>query len=496
MSESGLTEALHEELERLPERHRAAIVLCYLEGLPCDTAASRLGVPVGTVKSRLARGRERLRDQLIRRGFAPSAGLFSPAGWLDGPSPGLPAGAVESIARTAVAFAAGDEASLGAVSSWIAYIAKRVLFSMSLRALARAAGVVLTVVVASIGLTAFAQRTSADRATTQAAGRNEASREPAPARVEPESVIKQALRAADEIPVPWTKAYALADIGAIQAKFGQAEPARATFRRAAEIIEGNRGNQSLHTTQLAWLAKAQAAGGDRAGARATIVKIIESAGLIGDAANRDRAIDNAARWQAQAGNPEGALALHEAIKDAPAWMRAFTLSEIGGAQAGAGDLAGARATMARALTAAERAENEPGANNHDAIRALDAMRLAHVRGIAPFARAEAKTGDVKEARATLARARIVAARVRDQWRPAPLAEIAMAYRVAGDAKAADEALKSAVAIAMGFAEPGQRIEQLRAWRSSRRKPVTERRGAKLMIKPYGSPRRTRRRRAV
>ncbi len=141
-------------------------------------------------------------------------------------------------------------------------------------------------------------------------------------------------------------------------------------------------------------------------------------------------------------------------------MRAFTFSEIGGAQAAAGDLAGARATMARALAEAERAENEPGANNHDALRMLDAMRLAQVRGMAPFVRAEVKAGNVREARAMLARARIVVDRVRDQWRPAPLAEIAMAYRVAGDAKAADEALKSAIAIAMGFPEAGQRIEQL------------------------------------
>jgi RNA polymerase sigma factor (sigma-70 family) len=68
---SELAAILHEELGGLPDRYRAAIVLCYLEGHTCEAAARRLGWPVGTVKSRLARGRERLRGRLIRRGVVP-----------------------------------------------------------------------------------------------------------------------------------------------------------------------------------------------------------------------------------------------------------------------------------------------------------------------------------------------------------------------------------------------------------------------------------------
>ena len=64
---------LDEEIGRLPERQRAAIVLCDLEGLPHEEAARRLGCPVGTVESRLSRGRQRLRDRLVRRGLAPAA---------------------------------------------------------------------------------------------------------------------------------------------------------------------------------------------------------------------------------------------------------------------------------------------------------------------------------------------------------------------------------------------------------------------------------------
>jgi RNA polymerase sigma factor (sigma-70 family) len=61
---------LDEELARLPERYRGALVLCELEGLPRRAAAQRLGVPEGTLASRLARAKDALRRRLVRRGLA------------------------------------------------------------------------------------------------------------------------------------------------------------------------------------------------------------------------------------------------------------------------------------------------------------------------------------------------------------------------------------------------------------------------------------------
>jgi protein involved in polysaccharide export with SLBB domain len=74
---------LHESIARLPAKYQAPIVLCYLEGLTHEQAAERLGWPVGTVRGRLARARDRLRARLKCDGAA-SAGL--PA-WAGSPVP-------------------------------------------------------------------------------------------------------------------------------------------------------------------------------------------------------------------------------------------------------------------------------------------------------------------------------------------------------------------------------------------------------------------------
>jgi RNA polymerase sigma factor (sigma-70 family) len=64
-----LRSALDDELARLPEKYRAPLVLCYLEGATRDEAARQLGWPLGTLKSRVERGRELLRARLTRRGL-------------------------------------------------------------------------------------------------------------------------------------------------------------------------------------------------------------------------------------------------------------------------------------------------------------------------------------------------------------------------------------------------------------------------------------------
>ncbi len=63
---------IDEEVDRLGDHQRLPVVLCCLEGLSHEEASARLDWPLGTVKSRLARGRRRLQERLTRRGVAPA----------------------------------------------------------------------------------------------------------------------------------------------------------------------------------------------------------------------------------------------------------------------------------------------------------------------------------------------------------------------------------------------------------------------------------------
>ncbi len=105
---------LHAELDRLPDRLRIPVVLYYLEGRSYAEAATLLGVPEATVRGRLVRARDRLRDRLTRRGFAPveaSSRLVPPT------APGIPAVPPGLVALTARAASCVTLAPAGTASS-------------------------------------------------------------------------------------------------------------------------------------------------------------------------------------------------------------------------------------------------------------------------------------------------------------------------------------------------------------------------------------------
>lgn len=67
----SLPDHLHEALARLAEEYRVAVVLCDLVGLSYDEIAETVEVPVGTIRSRIHRGRRVLREDLAARGITP-----------------------------------------------------------------------------------------------------------------------------------------------------------------------------------------------------------------------------------------------------------------------------------------------------------------------------------------------------------------------------------------------------------------------------------------
>ncbi len=65
---TGFSDEVQAALASLPDEFRAAVVLCDVGDLPYEEIAASLGVPVGTVRSRIHRGRRLLRDALVSTG--------------------------------------------------------------------------------------------------------------------------------------------------------------------------------------------------------------------------------------------------------------------------------------------------------------------------------------------------------------------------------------------------------------------------------------------
>jgi RNA polymerase sigma factor (sigma-70 family) len=126
----GAEAVLHDEIGRLQDRYALPVVLCYLEGLSHERAARLLGVPVGTVKSRLRRARELLRGRLARRGLTLAGGLLVGEAASGSASAAVPIALVDSTVRGAVAAAMRRAATRELISASAAKLTDEVLKTM------------------------------------------------------------------------------------------------------------------------------------------------------------------------------------------------------------------------------------------------------------------------------------------------------------------------------------------------------------------------------
>ena len=110
-------------------------MLCYFEGLTLDEAARRLRWPAGTLRSRLARAREKLRRGLARRGVVLPAAALGAVLAPRSASASVSSLLCDSTTRAAIAFAARHAAAGGALSAPAAALAQEVLQTMLLHKL-------------------------------------------------------------------------------------------------------------------------------------------------------------------------------------------------------------------------------------------------------------------------------------------------------------------------------------------------------------------------
>jgi len=138
-----LTPVIDEQLNALPEKYRDPLVLCALQGLNKAQAAERLGLPEGTISSRLARAREMLRDRLTRRGVVvPTAALATL----------LTADTLQAAAPPALVASTVHLVVSHAVPSTILYLSHEVIRSMTLLKLKFLGTIALSVSLAGGGL--------------------------------------------------------------------------------------------------------------------------------------------------------------------------------------------------------------------------------------------------------------------------------------------------------------------------------------------------------
>jgi len=141
---------LDHEIERLPKKLHEAFVLCCIEGKNRAEAARELGWKEGTLSARVAQARDRLRQNLVRRGFSLSAALAAASLITDTAAAAVPPALIQATSRAAILFA-GSQFAPG-ISLQVLTLSKGVLNTMFLGKVKLVTGVLVALATVTVGL--------------------------------------------------------------------------------------------------------------------------------------------------------------------------------------------------------------------------------------------------------------------------------------------------------------------------------------------------------
>jgi RNA polymerase sigma factor (sigma-70 family) len=150
---------LDQELTRLPDKYRIAIVLCDLQGKTRKEVARQLRIPEGTLSSRLTTARAMLAKRLSRHGLEVAGGALASMLAEKAASAGVPNSVVDSTINAASLLAAG-KAATGAISVKVAALTEGVMKGMLFTKLRTVVAVVLILGFAATGTTILTCRTA------------------------------------------------------------------------------------------------------------------------------------------------------------------------------------------------------------------------------------------------------------------------------------------------------------------------------------------------
>ena len=355
---------LDEEINRLPEKYRRPVVLCYLQGKTNTEAARQLGCPPGTIATRLTWARERLRRRLTQRGVTLSAGALAAVFGGGKLQAVLPGPLVNLTVRVGLA---GTMGRIGVTSAYVTTLAQGAMHMLFLNRLKK-----MVLIVAVAGVLVAGAGVGSYRAMARRVGQPTAQEAPPP------------------------QSSARADGGKDEARLN----ARQALGEAFDLVRAVK-DAAERVDLLTQPAIAQTEAGDRAGGIKTLRDALNAAHEIRDETPKGMALREIAEAQVRVKDVPAALRTAEEIQDS--WRKNHLLFLIASQQAAVGDMIGAMQTAEgitddqkdSALAAVAVAQAETG-NVKTALQIADRLKhqpLSRASALEAIALAQAKAGD-------------------------------------------------------------------------------------------------------